>query len=156
MRDTLTRQQRRAAQLRGRGWSLTEIAKEIGVSTRTLARWNRLPAFRGERARMRDELDAEQPLSVRQTLEAALLATKGDGSPDWNARSQAARTLASLPAEEVAEPEPQLFCIRVKPTGEQEEIWGILPPGFKSPAAVTMTVEDGAFPPGEADSDGWQ
>src|SRR4051812_5383947 len=83
MRDTLTRQQRRAAQLRGRGWSLTEIAKELGISTRTLVRWNRLPAFRGEQARTRDERDAEQPLSLRQTLEAALLATKGDGSPDW-------------------------------------------------------------------------
>ena len=73
MRDTLTRPQRRAAQLRGRGWSLTEIAKELGVSTRTLVRWNRLPAFRGEQARTRD---AEQPLSLRQTLEAGLLATK--------------------------------------------------------------------------------
>src|SRR3954447_17633614 len=137
MRDTLTRQQRRAAALRGRGWSLTEIAKEIGVSTRTLVRWNRLPAFRGEQARTRDELDAEQPLSLRQTLEAALLATKGDGSPDWNARSQAARTLASLPPEE-SSAEPQLFSVRVKVDGTQEEIWGTLPPGFKSPAAITL------------------
>jgi hypothetical protein len=152
MRDTLTRQQRRAAQLRGRGWSLTEIAKEIGVSTRTLVRWNRLPAFRGEQTRTRDELDAEQPLSVRQTLEAALLATKGDGSPDWNARAQAARTLASLPTEEGA-PEPQLFSVRIKADGSQEEIWGTVPPGFKSPAAVTLVIET---PEGEPDSDGWQ
>jgi hypothetical protein len=156
MRDTLTRQQRRAAHLRGRGWSLTEIAKELGVSTRTLVRWNRLPAFRGEQARTREELDAEQPLSVRQTLEAALLATKGDGSPDWNARSQAARTLASLPPEEQADPNPQLFSVRVRADGTQEELWGTVPPGFKSPAALTLVVEDGAFPEGETDSDGWQ
>src|SRR5215211_136811 len=82
MRDTLTRQQRRAAQLRGRGWSLTEIAKELGVSTRTLVRWNRLPAFRGEQARTRDELDAEQPLSLG----------KRSKQPSWPRSATEART----------------------------------------------------------------
>jgi hypothetical protein len=149
MRD-MTRQQRRAAHLRGRGWSLTEIAKELGVSTRTLVRWNKLPAFRAERARTAAELDEERPVSLRQTLEAALLATKADGSPDWSTRSQAARILASLPPEELAPPEPQIFCIRIKADGSREEVWGTPPPGF-APAAVTVEVEDAAAYAGRPD-----
>lgn len=149
MRD-MTRQQRRAAQLRGRGWSLTEVAKELGVSTRTLVRWNKLPAFRAERTRTRAELDEEKPVSLRQTLEAALLATKGDGSPDWQARAQAARVLASLPPEELAQPEPQIFCIRIKADGSQEVVYGTPPPGF-APAAVKLEVEDAAAFAGRVD-----
>jgi transposase len=63
MRDVLNAKQQRAAQLRGRGWSLREIAKELGVPERTLIRWNRIPAFRVEREHTGrdDHREAAQP-----------------------------------------------------------------------------------------------
>ena len=124
MRDVLTRKQQRAAQLRGRGWSLREIAKELGVSTRTLVRWNRLPAFRSERDRTQAEMQDEKPLSLRQTLEAGLLATKPSGSPDWPTRVAAARVLASMPPED-AEGNGEVVVERrifVHPDGSSEEV----------------------------------
>jgi AcrR family transcriptional regulator len=130
---------------------MREIASELGVSERSLTRWFKLPAVQQEQGRARAEAQAEHPLSIRATMEQQLLACRRDGSPDWTARAQAARILAELPADN-APAEPQLFSIRINADGSQEEVWGTPPPGFRSPAAFTMIVEDGAFPEGERDN----
>jgi hypothetical protein len=135
------RQLRRAAQLRGRGWGLAEIAKEVGVSTRTLDRWSKRPEFRQEQKRSHAEATAEKPLTLRQTLEAMLLATKLSGAPDWQARAHAARTLATLPPEDAGEREPQVFAVRFNRDGSRDVTFGTPPPGFE-PATITLTFED--------------
>ena len=61
-----------------------------------------------------------------------------------------------MEAEQPLDSEPQLFCIRVKADGTQEQIWGTPPPpDFHVPAAVTLTIEE-ARSESERDSDGWQ
>jgi hypothetical protein len=104
-----------------------------------LARWFKLPAVQQEQGRARQEAQAEHPLSIRATMEAQLLACRRDGSPDWTARAQAARILAELPPE-AAHDDPQLFAIRITADGEQHEVCTV-PPGFRSPAAVTLVVD---------------
>ncbi len=140
------RQLRRAAQLRGRGWGLAEIAKEVGVSTRTLDRWVKRPEFRQEQERTHTEATAEKPLTLRQTLEAMLLATKPSGAPDWQARAQAAHTLATLPPEDTGEREPQVFAVRFNEDGSREVTFGTPPPGFE-PVAITLSFADVPDPP---------
>src|SRR5215213_4044549 len=109
----ITRQQRRAAQLRGRGWGMREIATELGVSERSLTRWFKLPAVQAEQGRARQEAQTEHPLSIRATMEQQLLACRRDGSPDWQARASAAKILASLPPEESSDGDRiELFRIK--------------------------------------------
>jgi DsbC/DsbD-like thiol-disulfide interchange protein len=152
--DIVKHQEReQAIQLLATGASQKLVALRLGLAENTVMRWMKNPAFRERVEALRQEKDDPD---LRSTLRDGLRATLADGiTPDWKVRTGAARALASLP-EEAANPDPQLFAIRIKADGTQEEVWGTVPPGFKSPAAVVMTVEDGAFPEGERDSDGWQ
>lgn len=148
------REKEQAIQLLASGATQKLVATRLGLAENTVMRWMSDQSFRD---RVRAARQEKQDPDLRSTLQEGLRATLADGiTPDWKVRTASARALASLPDEEVNDPEPQLFCIRVKADGSQEEIWGTVPPGFRSPAAVTLTVEDGAFPPGETDSDGWQ
>ena len=79
-----------------------QAAAEAGVAPRTVSRWRRDEDFEALVRRSREALLDSAP-TVRSTLEAALLATRRDGSPDWNARVQAARILMQAPPE--AEPD---------------------------------------------------
>jgi hypothetical protein len=86
----MTEQQRRATQLAATGWGNTAIAKQLGISAKTVQRWRKLPDFAEAMAR------SVEP-SLRAVLEdAAFTATKRDGSPDHSIRIAAARTLMML------------------------------------------------------------
>lgn len=88
----LTPDQLRAAALIGRGWQYKDAAAEVGVHAETVSRWTKREDFQEAVKQARADNLAEQPEAVA-VLEAALSATKPDGSPDWRIRVDAARTL---------------------------------------------------------------
>lgn len=104
----MTPEQQRAADLLGRGATRAQAAAEAGVAPTTVSRWRRDEDFEALVRRSREALLDDRP-TVRSTLEAALLATRRDGSPDWNARVQAARILMAAPPD--AEPEAERTVI---------------------------------------------
>jgi hypothetical protein len=104
----LSPRQQQAAQLIGSGQLQREAAAEVGVHPGTVKRWMRREDFRSTVDRARAALLAENP-GPQATLEAALNASKRDGSPDWQSRITAARALlgrepkGSSPEEKVRE-----------------------------------------------------
>jgi len=117
----VTPQQQRAAALLGQGRSQRDAAAEVGVSTRAIRYWLKEPDFEALVRRSREALLDERP-TVRSTLEAALLATRRDGSPDWGARVQAARILMAAPPDEEPEDgrDPAAVLIEVFPENIRE------------------------------------
>lgn len=93
------------AALIGRGTSKTAAARVVGVSRRSVSDWARRDDFQKLVQRAREALLDERP-TARATLEAALTATKRDGSPDWQTRAQAARALTTGSRGEPS-PEPE-------------------------------------------------
>jgi hypothetical protein len=88
----LTSDQHRAADLLGRNWTAKRVAVEVGVSEKTIQRWRQRDDFAAIARERRDALLSEIP-NAKATLEAALYATKDDGSPDWQVRVKAAQLL---------------------------------------------------------------
>jgi uncharacterized protein YjcR len=76
----------------GQGLGTAEIARRLGVSAKTISRWKQLPGFESAVALTVDP-------TIRSTLEAAMLANKKSGEPDWPTRVSAARALAALGPE---------------------------------------------------------
>jgi transposase-like protein len=101
-------QQLKAARLLGRGRTVAAAAAEVGVSAPTITRWKRLDEFKLAVQRARAEQLSDP--TVRATLEAALVATKRNGVPDWHARLTACRLLMVEPPEQV-EPEPVVIHV---------------------------------------------
>jgi hypothetical protein len=91
-RAPLTPNQHRAADLLGRNWSAKDVAFEVGVSEKTIQRWKERDDFAAIVKERRDALLSRIP-NAKATLEAALSATKADGSPDWQVRVKAAQLL---------------------------------------------------------------
>lgn len=89
----LTDRQLLAAELLGRGMFMRLVAERVGVSPKTIRRWKDIGAF--EVAVERARADAVDP-TIESTLRSALQAAKRDGTPDWQTRVAAARTLAHL------------------------------------------------------------
>jgi transposase-like protein len=87
--DYVNEQQRRAAELIGQGYGTGAVAREVGVSAKTVQRWRKLDGFQKSVAVNVDP-------TIRTTLEAALLANKRDGSPDHGVRIAAAKALMQL------------------------------------------------------------
>jgi len=79
------------------GEEVRSIAKDIGVAPRTVSRWKDREDFaelvRKQRAALVGELE-----SPEEVARSALVATKKDGTPDWNARLTACRILLAAPA----------------------------------------------------------
>jgi putative insertion element HTH domain-containing protein len=92
MADALTPKQHRAADLLGRNWTVERVAAEVEVSAKTVQRWKGREDFAALVKERRDALLSNLP-NATATLEAALSATKGDGSPDWSIRVKAAQLL---------------------------------------------------------------
>jgi len=88
----LTPRQRQAASLIGHGRLQREAAAEVGVHPGTVKRWAARPDFRKAVDQARAVLLKDNP-APQATLEAALTATRRDGSPDWQSRITAARAL---------------------------------------------------------------
>ena len=80
------------------------------MSPTTVSRWRGDPDFEALVRRSREAMLDDAP-TVRSTLEAALLATRRDGSPDWNARVQAARILMQAPPEQEPEAERTVITL---------------------------------------------
>jgi hypothetical protein len=79
----------RAAELLRRGCSQREAGRAVGRSERTIRVW--LREVQGFREAAESGSDAgESPVD---TLQLALSATRGDGSPDWRIRVTAAKAL---------------------------------------------------------------
>jgi len=137
------------------GASQKTTATRLGLAENTVMRWMKDESFRARVDAARQNGHDPDP---RSALRAGLHATLADGiTPDHKTRIASARALAQLDAEQPPVSEPQLFCVRLKPDGSMEQVWGTpLPPDFRVPAAFTLSVEDGAFPEGERDPDGWQ
>lgn len=86
-------EQLRAARLLGQGWKRADVAREVGVSMKTVDRWRKVEGFAAEVQRARQERDTS-------VLEEALHATFKDGRPDHATRlrvHRAARQEASGP-----------------------------------------------------------
>jgi transcriptional regulator with XRE-family HTH domain len=114
-------QRERGATLLGQGWSRRAAAAELGVDISTISRWRRDEQFRQLEQRAREEaLDAKP--SVRATLEAALTATKPNGTADWAVRVQAARTLLGAPPEDSDVPQVVRERIYVDRLGNEREV----------------------------------
>jgi len=97
----MTETQLAAAGLLGRGKSQNAVCKILGVSISTLKRWNHLPDFQAERARVAEASRTPDPEGV---LLDALCATRGDGV-DWTSRLNAAKQLLNLRADDPAAPD---------------------------------------------------
>jgi hypothetical protein len=74
--------QLQAARLLGRGVLQIDVAREVGVSTKTIQRWAKTDDFEAEVQRARRDRDTG-------AIEGALNAVKRDGTPDWNVRLRA-------------------------------------------------------------------
>jgi len=96
----VTREQRRAAELLGRGFSQTEVGRLVGRSERTIRNWQRDVAGFGE-AVQAARAETSDP-SALATLEQVLGASPSVGSPDWPTRVAAAKALLATPAPEPA------------------------------------------------------
>ena len=73
----------RAAELLRRGFTQREVARAVGRSERTIRVW--LREVEGFRDAARSDA-SEGEVSPVETLQLALAATKGDGSPEWRIR----------------------------------------------------------------------
>ena len=95
----MTPEQRRAAELLGRGYSQREVGRLVGRSERTIRAWfGDVDGFR--QAAQAVQAETSDPMAL-DTLRLALGATRKDGSPDWSIRVSAAKALLTAP-----EPEP--------------------------------------------------
>jgi hypothetical protein len=102
--EPLTGQQHRAADMIGRNWTLEKVSEEVGASVRTLERWKVTnPEFASAIKATRDKLLDEVP-TAKAVAEAALSATKKDGTPDWSIRVAAARLLITGAAPDAPDP----------------------------------------------------
>lgn len=90
----LTDRQRRCAALIGAGKTKTEAAREVSRSRRSIATWCQRSDFQALMQAARDQALSREPTAA-ETLRAALLATKSDGSPDWEVRVRAASVLTT-------------------------------------------------------------
>lgn len=98
--------QRRAAEAIGRGLTLREAARAVGVHERTVRRWLReSPELRRVAERARETSLRPDAIS---SLEDALLATKPGGAPDHVTRTRAAVALLQHRAQQPEEPGAQL------------------------------------------------
>lgn len=88
--------QRRAAALMAAGLDGHAVAAELNVSPKTTQRWRKRDDFRELVRKHRESLMPES-VTAESVLTAALSATKKDGTPDWNARIQAARAILATP-----------------------------------------------------------
>lgn len=104
MPDDLTPQHHRAADLLGRNWTVERVAAEVEVSAKTIQRWKGREDFAAVVKERRDALLSSLP-DATATLEAALSATKADGSPDWSIRVKAAQLLMTS-ADPTGPPDP--------------------------------------------------
>lgn len=93
--EGLAQEQQRAAALVGAGWQKKAVARELGVSERTISRWVGRDDFRNLVRRQREAALAAKP-TAKATLEAALVAVTPSGAPDWRTRVAAARALTGL------------------------------------------------------------
>jgi hypothetical protein len=91
----LTPHQHQAAALIGRGAQKKDVAEEVGVSANTVSSWLKREDFRALAQERREAVLDENP-TARATLEAALTATRTDGSPDFKVRVAAARALIAV------------------------------------------------------------
>ena len=121
MSSGLTAQHHRAAVMVGKGAKFKDVAREVGVHAETISRWSKLEDFQQVAEQAREDVLADEPSAVA-TLEAALGATKTDGSPDWRVRVDAARTLIGRRGTGGGEPDKKIRETRiyVKPEGEDE------------------------------------
>jgi hypothetical protein len=97
----LTPEQRRAAAMLAAGKTRDDVSAELGVAPKTISRWNGRDDFRSVVRKTREGLLPETP-TAEAVLTAALVATRTNGEPDWQARIAAAKALLSTP---VATPE---------------------------------------------------
>ena len=92
----LTPAQRQSAVLTAQGRLQSEISEIVGVVERTLTRWSHREDWRSIVKEHREEL-VPGSLTAQAVLEAALDATKKDGSEDWDIRLRAATALLKSP-----------------------------------------------------------
>ncbi len=92
----MTEKQLAAAGMLGRGRSVKRVAETLGISTRTVERWRKVPGFAGEVEGV--QANSQQP-NARGVLLDALSARRDDGV-DWSARLRAAQQLLALDDEE--------------------------------------------------------
>jgi hypothetical protein len=93
----MDRNHHRAAALLGQGHSRAEVAEAVGVHEASISRWRSDPDFAAAEAEARKAHLNANPTAAA-TLEAALSATRKDGTPDWQTRVQAARALLGTKA----------------------------------------------------------
>ena len=107
MAAPLTPKQQKAADLLGRGWTKSRVAREIGTSGTSIRRWLKRSDFLALIEHRRESVISKNP-TAKDTLEEALTATNSRGEPDWKVRVSAARALVGadrgpLPEAEVRE-----------------------------------------------------
>jgi hypothetical protein len=93
----MTPQHHQAAALLGQGWKRDAVAAEVGVHPVSVSRWRDDPDFEAAVENARRAHLAENPTAAA-TLEAALSATRANGTPDWPTRVAAARALLGAKA----------------------------------------------------------
>lgn len=96
--SALTADQRRAADLLGRAVPKGEVAEEVGVTPRTLRKWQARDDFKALVKQTRDKVLEENP-TAKSVLEAALSATTKSGAPSWQVRLKAAELLMRDPSK---------------------------------------------------------
>lgn len=104
MAAPLTPKQQKAADLLGRGWTKSRVAREVGTSGTSIRRWLKRSDFRALIERRRESVVSDSP-TPKATLEEALTATNSRGEPDWKVRVSAARALVGADRGPVAEAE---------------------------------------------------
>ena len=110
--------QARAAQLLGRGLSCRATAAELQISPRTLTRWrSTVPGFKVAEQGAHEERLGEVT-DLRATLEAALVATRRDGTPEWNTRMRAAQLLLAVPEHSADFRIPAAVTVRITRDGD--------------------------------------
>jgi len=87
----------KAAALLGGGVPANRVAAEVGISARQLRRWRKEPDFAALESASRGDVLAGSR-TLRNVLEAALVAVTPKGAPDWSARLKAAHLLLSSAA----------------------------------------------------------
>jgi hypothetical protein len=88
----MTPQHHQAAALLGQGWKRDAVAAEVGVHPVSISRWGDHAPFKEAVENARRAHLAANPTAAA-TLEAALAATRANGTPDWQTRVAAARAL---------------------------------------------------------------
>jgi hypothetical protein len=98
--DSVTPRKRSVANLTARGLTQQQVAELLGCSAKTVQRDLEDP----EVSALVDSLGEPADDPAVATLRSALLATRRDGAPDWNARVSAARALLAAPEDPAPSP----------------------------------------------------